>query len=202
LRVAVALLGLAYPLLVYFSLTRFDVRHLALAVVALAALRGALSLRAGAGAELRAAAAPFVGAAVLAGLAAWLDDGRVFLFVPALVNAALLFGFTRTLWKGPPLVETFARLQVEHLPPDEVAYCRTVTVVWSLFFLANGGVALALAWFGSLEAWTLYNGLVAYLLIALLFSVELTYRAWRFRRYGGGPADAIFRRLFPPRQHS
>jgi uncharacterized membrane protein len=173
-----------------------------LAVVLLAGLRLAVSLRAGADAGLRAAALPFALAGVVAGIAAWLDDGRIFLFVPALVNAALLFGFARTLWEGPPIVETFARLQAGDLPADEVAYCRTVTGVWIGFFAVNGGVALALACFASLETWTIYNGLVAYLLIASLFAAEFVYRTWRFRRYDGGFADPILRRIFPPRQPS
>lgn len=206
MRIAIVLLGLAYPLLVYFSLTRFRVAHVAVAIVVLAALRLAMSLRntpgRATGSALRAAAMPFAAAAAAAGIAAWLNDGRIFLFIPALINAALLVGFVRTLRRGPPWVETIARLQVEDLSEAEVAYCRAVTVLWSVFFLANGSVALGLALFGSLEAWTLYNGGVAYVLIATLFAGEFVYRAWRFRRYAGGLTDPVLSRIFPPRETS
>lgn len=199
MRVVAGLLGLAYPLLIYLGLTRFDLRAVAGFVVLLAAARLALRVRKDAGANLRAAALPFVLAGAVAGIAVALDDGRIFLFAPAAVNGALLVAFGRTLRSGPPMVETFARLQVRDLSPAEVDYCRTVTRVWCGFFAANGAVALGLALFGSLEAWTLYNGFVAYLLIAGLFSVEFVYRTWRFRRYEGGLTDPLFRRIFPPR---
>ena len=46
--------------------------------------------------------------------AALFDDGRLFLFVPVLINAALLVAFGRTLVNGPSTVETFARPPPPH----------------------------------------------------------------------------------------
>ena len=100
---------------------------------------------------------------------------------------------------GPPMVEIFARLQTGILSEEEVRYCRTVTAVWCGFFAANGLAALGFALAGSLAAWTAYNGFVAYGLMGLLFAGEVTVRSYRFRRYEGGLADPLFRRLFPPR---
>jgi uncharacterized membrane protein len=70
--------------------------------------------------------------------------------------------------------------------------------VWCVFFVLNSGVILWLALRGPLEHWVLYTGLVAYLLMGALFTAEMTYRAWRFRRYQGEVTDVFFRRLFPP----
>jgi uncharacterized membrane protein len=201
-RVVAGLLGLAYPALVYLGLTRFDVRGVALGIVFLAGARLAFRLRGASAASLRAAAVPFVLAGLAAAVSVALDDGRIYLFAPAAINGALLFSFARTLRRGTPMVETFARLQTDDLTPAEVAYCRTVTGVWSGFFAVNGGVALALALLGSLESWALYNGLVAYLLIAALFTAEFVYRTWRFRRYRGAVTDPLLRRIFPPRSVS
>jgi hypothetical protein len=36
-------------------------------------------------------------------------------------------------------------------------------------------------------------------LVGALFAVEMTYRAWRFRRYEGDVTDVVFRRVFPPK---
>jgi hypothetical protein len=44
-----------------------------------------------------------------------------------------------------------------------------------------------------------YTGIVAYVLAGALFTVEVVYRAWRFRHYEDGPTDAVLRRIFPPR---
>ena len=57
-------------------------------------------------------------------------------------------------------------------PPSGVAYTRRVTQVWCGFFVLNGALALATALWMSDRAWALYNGLIAYGLIGLLFGVE------------------------------
>jgi uncharacterized membrane protein len=60
-------------------------------------------------------------------------------------------------------------------------------------------VAALLALSGSLRAWGLWTGAFSYLAIAVLFTLELGVRSWRFRRYTGAPTDWLMRRLFPPR---
>lgn len=137
----------------------------------------------------------------LIGPRAWaaLAVGQLFLFVPVLINTALLIAFGRTLVNGPSMVETFARLRGRDLSTDEVVYCRIVTGVWCLFLALNGAVTLWLALYASLAWWTLYTGVLSYLLIATLFAVETVYRYWRFRPYDGSVTDPLFRRIFPPR---
>lgn len=192
------LLTLGYPLLVYAGLQWLEPRALALGLAALVALRGLTRWRRAPARELRRLAAPaLLLAAALLASALW-NDARGLLLAPALANAALLLAFGRSLLgAGPPLVETLARLQVPDLPPDEVRYCRSVTAVWCLFFALNGTLALWLALRGGREAWALYNGVIAYALVALLFAVEFTVRSWRFGRYGGTLVEPLFRRLFP-----
>lgn len=123
--------------------------------------------------------------------------GDHYLYIPTMINGVLLFNFSVTLVKGPPIVETFARKMVTCLSDDELHYCRTVTVIWSLFFIANGGFAFYLAWQGMVEFWTLYTGVIAYMLMGTLFFFEMTYRYWRFRNYGTTPVDNLYKRIFP-----
>lgn len=123
--------------------------------------------------------------------------GQLFLLLPVIVNAVLLFTFAATLFYPPAIIEKIARTISKDLSPGEIFYCRKVTLIWSLFFLLNGSMALYLTFYASLEAWTLYNGVVAYVLMGLLFSLEFLYRHWRFRRYVGTPFDSILRRIFP-----
>ena len=96
------------------------------------------------------------------------------------------------------LIEALALAQVGTLSTTERAYCRRVTALWCAFLLANTGVITWLALAGTRELWALYTGLVAYVLLGLLFAAEFVYRHWRFRRYVGLPTDALLRRLFPP----
>lgn len=123
---------------------------------------------------------------------------NLLLLVPTLVNGVLLFSFGRTLVYPPTVIEKFAGTMTKDLSGNEVLYCKNVTVVWCLFFTLNGSMALFLAFFFSLEVWTLYNGVVAYGLMGLLFLVEFIYRHWRFRRFVGTPLDLLLRRIFPP----
>jgi uncharacterized membrane protein len=96
------------------------------------------------------------------------------------MNASLLFVFGRTLFGGETLVETFARMQHPELSAERIRHCRTVTLVWCSFFLANGCVSLWLALAGDPQLWALYTGFIAYVLMGLLFAGEFVVRSWRF----------------------
>ena len=170
---------LAYPLAVYAGFGRVEPKLMALALVALAAarawaMRQPLWLAAG------------VGTALL-GLASWFGNAWLPLkLYPVLVNAALLTVFALSLARPPSIIERLARLTEPDLPPAGVAYTRGVTQVWCAFFVLNGTLALVTAMWASPELWALYNGLIAYGLMGLLFSIEWLVR----QRVKAGLADA------------
>lgn len=193
-----SLLWLAYPLAVWGGLALGGARAAGALVLAAVAARTLLAWRRAEPAARRRLLVPVAAAGAPALLSLGLDDPRLLLFVPALVSLGLLLAFARTLRRGPPLVETIARLQVGELSPAEVRHCRSVTVVWCAFFAANALVSAWLALAGPLAAWALWTGALGYGVIALIFAVELTVRSWRFRHYGNGPGDALMRRIFPP----
>jgi len=194
-----SLLWLAYPLAVWGGLALSGPRAAGALVLAALAGRTLLLWRRAEPAAWRRLLAPVAAAGLPAVLAMGLDDPLLLLFVPSLVSLGLLFAFARTLRRGPPLIETVARLSVGELSPAEVRYCRSVTAVWCAFFTVNALVAAGLALAGSLAVWALWTGALSYVAIAVLFAVELTLRSWRFRHYGKGPGDAFMRRIFPPR---
>jgi uncharacterized membrane protein len=198
MRILRGLLVVAYPLIVYAGLRALTPRQLALGLAAVFVLRAATRWRRPRASEWRQLGVPgLLLGAVLAASAVW-NEARFLLLVPVGVNLALLIAFGRTLLgPGPPLVETFARLQVEELSEREVVYCRSVTRVWCVFFLANAGASLWLALRGDPELWALYTGGVAYALVGLLFSIEFVVRSKRFGRYEGTLVEPLFRRLFP-----
>lgn len=162
-------LSLAYPLAVYALLGRFEPRWLALLLCALALLRAWTTRE-------RVWLWTAVGSGLLA---VWATLGNAALplkLYPVLVNAALLLLFALSLRFGPPVAERLARLQRPDLPASAVTYTRRVTQVWCGFFVLNGSLALATALWGSDYLWALYNGLVAYILIGLLFTIEWLVR--------------------------
>ena len=192
------LLALTYPVLIYFALGVASPRVVALCALAFLAARLALVAPAQLVTLARLARLPavaFAGATLAAAL--W-NDAASLLLTPALVSFALLLAFGLSFRRTETVIEIFARAQVGTLAPEERAYCRKVTALWCAFFLGNGTVASQLAVAGSREAWALYTGCIAYVLLGLLFASEFVYRQWRFRRYVGAPTDALFRRIFPP----
>lgn len=167
---AFGLLTVAYPLLVYLAMGRFEPRWMALLLFALALLRALTSRQ-----PLWMAAA--AGAGVLALLTTLLNQALPLKLYPLLVNVVMLLVFATSLRFGPPVVERLARLQEPDLPPFAVVYTRKVTQVWCGFFVLNGGLALVTALWASDRTWALYNGLLAYVMMAVLFAGE-----WLVRR--------------------
>ncbi len=97
------------------------------------------------------------------------------LFYPVAVNACMLLVFVSSLKQPQTIIERLARLQEPDLPPSGVLYTRKVTQVWCLFFLINGLTALYTC-FLPIKIWTLYNGLISYILIGALFAFEWLVR--------------------------
>ncbi|WP_233575469.1 hypothetical protein [Noviherbaspirillum saxi] len=100
---------------------------------------------------------------------------------PVLVNAVMLGMFAYSLAMPPTFIERIARIKEPDLPSIAVAYTRRVTQVWCLFFLVNGSIALLTAVWASPATWSLYNGVIAYVLMGLLFAGEYLVRL-RFKR--------------------
>ena len=187
------LLAIAYPILIYYGLSRFSVRAMGL-VIAVLVIAGVIVRGRG---KFATVASPAVGVLALVALSAVLEDQRFILAMPALINLVLLITFGRTLTRDRmPMIERFARLQTDVLNDDQLGHCRAWTTLWCGFFFVNGLAAAVLAVFAPIAWWTLYTGLIAYVLMGLMFAVEFVIRRYRFREYGGGLHDRILRALF------
>ncbi|NMG03847.1 hypothetical protein [Azoarcus taiwanensis] len=166
----------ATPVLVYLALDRFEPREVALFVLALFVLRApvdcvAFFRRQG----LRGALALLAVAGVIAFI--WGRNDPVWVLAyPVLMNAILFGLFAGSLFRPPSVIERLARLHTPELAPEGVRYTRQVTAVWCGFFVINGGIAWWTAVAASREVWVLYNGLVSYLLMGMLFAGEWCVR--------------------------
>jgi uncharacterized membrane protein len=98
---------------------------------------------------------------------------------PLLIHAGLFYLFFYSL-RDVPLIERFARLDFDELPPGIQAYCRKLTVLWCVFFALNIVGCLWLAFWGDDDVWVLYNGLIVYFLIAGLILGEYVWRHFAF----------------------
>ena len=102
-----------------------------------------------------------------------------FRLYPVMVVVCVLCAFAASLFRTP-LVEVFARRMGERLDGRGVAYCRNVTRAWVAFLTVHLAVTVATV-FMSYEAWALYNGCIAYVLMGLMFAGEWIVRR-RVRR--------------------
>jgi len=124
-------------------------------------------------------------------------ERRLLLLLPVVVSLYLLVTFAASLRRGPPMIERFARLVEDDLPDFTKPYCRAITWAWCGFLAANALVAGALAVAAPLAWWTLYTGLLFYLLMGLLLGAEFVLRKLWFRYYEDGVLDRVFARIFP-----
>lgn len=174
LKVMIWLATISYPFLVWFSLDYFQPRAVALALAGLFLLRllGQRSLSAVSKAEylLVLAGGLFLLTAALINQIDWL------LAYPVFVSLLFFCVFSFSLFYPPSVVERLARLEDPDLPPKGVVYTRKVTLVWSVFFLANASISLLTVWHGDPWLWSLYNGCVSYVLMGLLMAAEMTVR--------------------------
>jgi uncharacterized membrane protein len=167
----IGLLTVFYPLAVYFGVHFFEPRIMAGMLLALLLLRWI------AGYADAKWALPLLCAGVLfAGFAMWSNELLTLRFYPVLVNGVMLLVFAWSLLSPPSLIERLARLQQPDLPPAGVIYTRRVTQIWCVFFIINGMIALVTALWSSFELWSLYNGLIAYVLMGALLGGEYLVR--------------------------
>ncbi len=196
----IALIGGAvlYPLAMYVGLKTFSPRFVAVFCGSMVVVGTVLKQR---NQHTLRLLAPVSGVMLLCLISAFFNQSHVMLYLPALISLNLLISFGYTLFRPPSMAAIFAqRATTMTFNEEQLRYCRLVTLIWVIFFVFNGTVAGLTACCKTLEVWSLYNGLIAYGAMGLLFTAELFYRHWRFRRYMGLPTDAFFKKLFPPRE--
>lgn len=169
--------GLLYPLLVYVSLPYAPPFAFVIVGLGLIALRLWGARRDGTAAIWGTA---LVLAAVGLALLSALSPSLAMKSYPALISLAVAGVFGVSLIWPPSLIERIARIKEPDLSPAGQIYTRRVTQVWTGFLLLNSTVAAATAVWGTVEQWTLWNGLISYLLMGVLFIGEITLR--RFLR--------------------
>ena len=167
----IAILTLLYPFVVYFGTQYLELWKIAGILIVL------LSMRLLACIAIKHWSSPLLLVGILYfSFAIWSDQLLTLRFYPVIANATVLALFSWSLFSPPSLIERIARIQHPNLPPEGVIYTRRVTQVWCLFFIINGSIALVTALWCDIETWSLYNGLIAYLLMGILFAGEYIIR--------------------------
>jgi uncharacterized membrane protein len=165
--------GFAYPLIVYFSLSAVPPAALVLAGLGLIGLRLVGMRRL---AHFRTWGAAFLLAAIGLIVLLTLSPQLAARAYPVAISLSVAGVFAVSLRFPPTMIERFARMTEPDLPREGIVYCRKVTVVWIGFLLGNASISAATALWGSLAQWTLWNGLLSYLAMGILFAGEYLVR--------------------------
>lgn len=173
-RILSLLLALAYPVIVFLSLSFWELNSLSVVLVLLGAGRILLRQRSDRGGMEAVLSGALL---ILLGVLLWWSQAELSVrLYPVIVNASLLLWFGWSLFRPPTIIERIARATEPELPDHAITYTRNVTIVWCLFFFINGLAALYTSLYSSLQIWTLYNGLIAYLLMGALLVIEYLIR--------------------------
>lgn len=171
-----SLLLLTYPLLVFFGLQYFEARYIGVLIFGVLLLRLFVVRQSGNWQQLKSLLPVTLAGVALCLFIVVFNSPLLVKLNPVLISFVMLLIFSMTLVKPPSMIERFARVSEPNLPPQAVLYTRNVTKVWCVFFICNGLVSAYTAWFSSIEIWTIYNGLVSYLIMGLIFAVEYLVR--------------------------
>lgn len=179
-RVLLAALLVCYPLIVYLGLQLVGPRWIAVFLLSTALVRWILNRRS----SVTSGNVQWLLLAAALATAVTLLTGSLWglKLYPVLINGIFLIVFLYSLYKPPTVIERFARFHEPDLPVEGVVYTRKVTWVWCIFFMINGSIS-AYTMFASVEIWTLYNGLISYLLIGTLMAGEFLVRRVQRRKH-------------------
>ncbi len=173
-RIVVVIFFFTYPIIVYFGLNFLPPSFFGLILVAILAMRFGVLLP----------AERLVLLPVLMVLLAYaittmiLDSTSMLLFYPALVNFILCVVFANSLRYEEPFLLRIVRARGVATSKHTPRYLYRLTALWAGFFALNGMISIWTSTL-SMEAWTLYNGLISYLVVAILIGGEVLFR----RRY-------------------
>ena len=174
----VALLTL-YPFAVYFGIQFLPVSFFGALLALLVALRFVFTSP-----EERKSVLPVIALMfVFAVGAALYGKAQALLYYPALMNVMLGVLFASSVRNGDPILLRIVRARGIPMSKYGPAYITRLTMLWAVFFFLNALVSLYTTT-QTLEVWTLYNGLFTYVIVALLFVIELLYRRHYKKRMG------------------
>ncbi|MEI6859755.1 MAG: hypothetical protein V5788_08260 [Shewanella sp.] len=172
LQIVTGALLLGYPLTVYFGLKYLPAGTLAMVLCFILVIRLLIQKQ-----QVKAMVLPILMGIGLTAASFIAKQHDWLLYYPVVINFSMLILFAYSLKLGPSMIERLARLKDPELPDEATPYLKKVTLIWCGLFIVNGSVALYTVHYASLDIWTLYNGLIAYLIIGSLLGGEWLYRS-------------------------
>ena len=118
----------------------------------------------------------YVGFVLITGLLLFNNDLFLRLY-PVCMNFIVCLSFWLSL-REKPLVTLFAEKMGHKPDKNMLSYTKKATIAWAIFMTVNTVVSI-ITLFTNLWFWTLYNGLISYILIGIMFIAEYLIRRRR-----------------------
>jgi uncharacterized membrane protein len=180
-----ALVSILYPCLVYFGLQHWSYRIFGFMIIGIGVAKFWLS-RNGDHRGDRVVLA----VTVCCGLVIWAFPSELAVkLYPVCISVLVGSLFAWSLRQRESLITRFARLRGAEITPEALRYTRNLTAIWAILLYVNAVIALYLARFGTTEAWTLYCGLLSYLIFGGFMGGEFLYRQYYMHRLKVRPSD-------------
>jgi uncharacterized membrane protein len=176
---AVLILGAGYSMLAHRAASSEtpDLFSTLLAVTPLLALAFVMAWRSAHRAMLLALC--LATCAVLYAASGWLltHHNWIFLLEHAGLHALLGAAFGKSLQKGrTPMVTGFARIVHRELSAALLAYTRSVTWAWTLYFAGISTISVLLFWFAPIAVWSTFANFLTFPLLVAMFAAEYAVR--------------------------
>jgi uncharacterized membrane protein len=193
----VAISLFVYPWLIDTAFARFGTRPVAALALLLTLVGGVGPLSRGGRLEIPSVPGLPSGLALLPAAALLTGDARFLFLVPAGVYLWLALMAGQSLREEVSLIERFARILQPRAPEFIRPYCRKVTALWGIAFLAASVIIAGLVAIGAVEERRAFTAYGLWVPVGLLSLVEYAVRKAWFRYYGGGVLDAVWAALLP-----
>lgn len=112
---------------------------------------------------------------------------QILIYLYPCVISILFLGIFASSLKDEAIITKIAKKQAnlkgEVLPEQAIDYTRSLTKLWCAFFVFNTFIAGNLAFMEEKFYWTLYTGVISYVLMGVLFVGEFIYRKAVIEKY-------------------
>lgn len=102
-------------------------------------------------------------------------------FYPSLINVFLCAFFILSL-KKECVITKIARAKHGQLSAFHINYTRKLCALWGIFFMMNACIAFILAMLEDKIYWSIFCGIIIYVLVGAFFGLEYGFRLIYFRR--------------------
>jgi len=183
LRVTLILLGVLYPVFIYFGLQFLSLNWLGLCLVSFLIARFLLfPYTSKIIPNVVSLGLVFCGIAPVA-ISVISGNETIILYYPILISFVWLGVFLWGLIRPPNIIEQIVTISHESLSKEGKQYTEKVAVAWIVFFIINIAITFLCIKTDNYELWTLYCGFISYLLMGCIFVGERLYRKWYLPNY-------------------